>query len=176
MRLEKVYRSALAVTLLLAGGIAYAQAPSNLTPVAQRKAAPDFALRDSNGTTVKLSDLKGKVVLLDFWATWCGGCKTEIPWYMEFQDNYRDDGLSAIGVSMDDGWNVVKPYLAEHKINYPIVVADDEMGKLYKVEQMPVTLLIDRDGRVADWHVGMVDKAVFESEIRTLLAEKAAHS
>ena len=82
--------------------------------------APDFSLNDSAGSPVKLSAYKGRVVLLDFWATWCAGCKVEIPWYMEFQDKYRNDGLAAIGVSMDDdGWKSVKPFLDEHKLNYP---------------------------------------------------------
>ena len=172
MLLRQIYHSTLAVIAFLAAAVCYAQAPSNLIAASERKVAPDFALQDSNGATVRLSGQRGKVVLLDFWATWCGGCKTEIPWYMEFQDKYRGTGLSAIGVSMDDGWKVVKPFLAERNVNYPIVVADDEVSKLYKIETLPVTLLIDRNGRIADWHVGMVNKAVFEGEIRSLLDEK----
>jgi thiol-disulfide isomerase/thioredoxin len=115
------------------------------------------------------------VVLLDFWATWCGGCKVEIPWYMEFQTKYKDSGLSVVGVSMDDdGWKSVKPYLEENKVNYPVVIGDWDLAKRFGIEELPVTLLIDRDGKVADLHAGMVDKDAFEGEIQKLLKESAA--
>jgi len=173
---RKLCRRAVIVMALMAVAVCNAQAPSKLTSPIERTAAPDFTLQQADGSSLKLSDQRGKVVLLDFWATWCHGCKTEIPWYIEFQDKYKDAGLSAIGVSMDDGWSVVKPFLAEHKLNYPVVLGNDEVGKLYQISNMPVTLLIDRDGRIADWHVGMVDKAAFEGEIRSLLDEKPRHS
>ena len=151
--------------------------PADLTPAPVRKAAPDFSLEDSTGSLIKLSSYKGRVVLLDFWATWCTGCKQEIPWYMEFQDKYKKSGLSAIGVSLDDdGWKSVKPFLQEHKINYPIVIGNwDTMGKSFAFDSMPATLLIDREGKIADLHVGMVDKAAFEREIQILLNESASN-
>jgi peroxiredoxin len=151
-----------------------AVAPADLTPATSRKTAPDFTLTDAKGAPVKLSAYKGRVLLLDFWATWCTGCKVEIPWYVEFQSKYKKSGLSALGVSMDDdGWKSVKPFLEQHKINYPIVIGNWDMGDRFGFSSMPATLLIDRHGKIADLHVGMVDKAAFENEIQTLLKESA---
>ena len=145
------------------------------SPASIGKPAPDFSLADANGAPIRLSAYRGKVVLLDFWATWCGGCKTEIPWYVEFQSKYRDAGLSAIGVSMDaDGWKSVKPFLAEHNLNYAVVIGNDELGERFGLLNMPLTLLIDRNGRIAESHAGVVDKDNFESKIRSLLQENAA--
>jgi peroxiredoxin len=165
----------LAVALIAVYLASPATTPAAITAADSRKAAPDFTLTDSKGAPVKLSGYKGRVVLLDFWATWCGGCKVEIPWYMEFQDKYKDRGLTVIGVSMDeDGWKSVQPFLEEHKLNYPVVIGSQDVAKLYGgVSSMPMTLLIDRDGKIADSHVGMVDKAAFEGEIRTLLQDGA---
>ena len=150
-----------------------------LTPPAQRKPAPNFTLVDNNGKAITLSDYKGKVVLLDFWATWCGGCKLEIPWYMEFDRKYRKDGLSVIGVSMDEkGWEVVRPFLAKKQddetggmiaMQYPIVIGNEALGSRFGLTSMPMTLLIDKDGRVAVSHTGVVDKGNFEDNIRQLL-------
>ncbi len=149
-------------------------ATADLTPANSRKLSPDFTLADSKGGSIKLSDYKGKVVLLDFWATWCGGCKVEIPWYMEFQNKYKDKGLSVVGVSMDeDGWKSVKPFLAENKINYPIVIGNSDLGGQFGVSGLPLTLLIDRNGKIADSHAGMVDKDAFEREIQSLLKDPA---
>ena len=147
--------------------------PADLTPTASRKPCPEVALTDSKGAPVHLSVYKGRVVLLDFWATWCEGCKEEIPWFMEFQNKYGNQGLAVVGASLDDdGWKSVKPYLDQHKINYRIVIGTFESAKQFGVDKgMPVTLLIDRAGRIADVHPGMVDKAAFEQEIQVLLKE-----
>jgi len=162
------------IALVASYGALPARAPADLTAANSRKTASSFTLSDSKGASVKLSDYKGRVVLLDFWATWCGGCKVEIPWYMEFQSKYKDKGLSAIGVSMDeDGWKSVRPFLEKNPMNYSVVVGNPDLAKLYGVDSMPMTLLIDRDGKIAASHVGMVDKDAFESEIQILLKESA---
>jgi peroxiredoxin len=135
-----------------------------------RPAAPDFQSRDAKGKTLRLTKYRGKVVLLDFWATWCGGCKVEIPWFSEFAARYKRDGLAVIGVAMDDdGWKSVKPFLRERKVKYPVVVGDEGIARTYGVDQMPMTLLIDRDGKIAFTHTGLVDKEEFEREMRSLL-------
>ncbi len=153
------------------------KAPADLTAASSRKPASDFTLSDSKGASVKLSDYKGRVVVLDFWATWCGGCKVEIPWYMEFQSKYKASGLSVIGVSMDeDGWKSVRPFLEKQPMNYSVVIGNPDLAKLYGVDAMPMTLLIDRDGKVAASHVGMVDKDAFESEIQILLKDGTSKS
>jgi peroxiredoxin len=142
-----------------------------------RKAAPSFRLEDPNGAPVRLSDYQGRVVLLNFWATWCHGCKLEIPWFMEFQSKYRERGLTVIGVSMDDdGWKSVKPYLAEHKLNYPVVIGNQDLGKQYGLDGMPMTLLIDGEGKIAATYSGMVDRTKCESEIRNLLGERTGNA
>jgi peroxiredoxin len=161
-------------SLLVPLGLSSTPLSADISVAQLRKDAPTFALTDSNGVRVALSDYRGNVVLLDFWATWCTGCKVEIPWYMEFQKKYKDKGLRSIGVAMDDeGWEAVKPYLALHPITYPIVLGNEGPGKQYGVANLPVTLLIDRKGKIADSHLGMVDKGTWEKEIQQLLQEKA---
>jgi peroxiredoxin len=136
-----------------------------------RKPAPDFALADSKGHLVALSGYQGRVVLLDFWATWCTGCKQEIPWYIAFAKEYKKSGLTVIGVSMDDsGWKLVKPFLKQHGMRYPVVIGNEELAKRYDLTSMPMTLLIDREGKIAAAHVGVVEKDAFERELQMLLA------
>jgi peroxiredoxin len=141
----------------------------------QRKHAPDFALKDATGKLVHLADYKGKVVLLDFWATWCGPCNIEIPWFMDFQQKYKDRGFEVLGVSMDDdGWKAINPFVSRKKINYRILLGDDATGDLYGgLEALPTTFVIDRNGRVASVHVGIVNKKDFEDAIEKLLQAPA---
>jgi len=156
-----------------------AAARDTLIPKAARSIAPGFTLVDAHGERIDLSDFKGKVVLLDFWATWCGGCKLEIPWYMEFDKKLRGRGLAVIGVSMDEeGWKVVRPFLARKidtetggntAMKYPVVIGNDALAKEYNLTSMPMTLLIDREGRIALSHTGVVNKTDFESHILQLL-------
>lgn len=140
-----------------------------------RKLAPDFTLTDANGASVKLSDYRGKVVLLNFWATWCGPCQIEIPWFMEFEQQYKSQGFEVLGVSMDDdGWKAIKPYLTEHKVNYRVVLGNDSVGQLYGgVDSLPTTFLIDREGKFAfSPHVGLAGKNEYLNEIQSLLGSK----
>jgi len=137
------------------------------------KAAPGFVLNDSKGAPIRLSDYKGKVVLLNFWATWCHGCVLEIPWFIKFQEEYKDRGFSVIGVSMDEDWKPVKAYVEEKKVNYPVVVGNEGLGKLYGLNSMPMSLLIGRNGTIAASYTGVVDKDACEAKIRTLLQESA---
>jgi thiol-disulfide isomerase/thioredoxin len=139
------------------------------------KRAPGFRLADAKGALVDLSGYKGKVVLLNFWATTCGGCKIEIPWFMKFAKKYKGNGLAVIGVALDDdGWKPVKPFVKAKKMNYTVVIGGDDLAKLYGVESMPATFPIGRDGRVARTDVGrLVDRVECEKEIRKLLAANA---
>jgi peroxiredoxin len=144
-------------------------------PDKERKPAPDFALKDGDGKTVHLSDYKGKVVLVDFWATWCGPCKIEIPWLKEFQRKYRDQGFEVIGISMDEeGWNVVKPFVSDLAINYRVVIGDDTTAQLYGgVDALPTTFVIDRNGKIAAVHVGLTSKGEIEHGIEEVLGTTA---
>ena len=139
-----------------------------------RKVAPDFSLKDVNGREVKLSDYKGKVVLLNFWATWCGPCKIEIPWFIDFEQRFKDRGFAVLGVSMDeDGWESVKPYLEGRKVNYRVVIGNDEVADQYGgVSSLPTSFLVDQTGRVASVRVGLVSKSVYQNEIEHLLDNK----
>jgi peroxiredoxin len=111
---------------------------ADLIEANSRKAVPDFSLVDSKGNTIKLSSYKGRVVLLDFWATWCEGCKVEIPWYMEFQKKYKESGLSVVGVSVDDdGWKSVKPFLEAEQVNYPVVIGDWDLATRFGITSLP---------------------------------------
>lgn len=148
------------------------RASGDLRAAPERKPAPGFSLMDAKDAKINLSDFKGKVVLVNFWATWCHGCKQEIPWYMEFAGKYKDSGLAVIGISMDDdGWKAVKPYMEEKKLNYTIVIGNNALADQYGLDSMPLSVLIDRDGRIADSHSGVVDKDSWEQEIQKLLQE-----
>jgi peroxiredoxin len=144
---------------------------------ANRTAAADFTLKDENGATVKLSDYRGKVVLLNFWATWCGPCGIEIPWFVEFEQKYKSQGFAVLGVSMDeDGWKAVKPFVAERKINYRILLGDDSMAQMYGgLDSLPTSFVIDREGKVAfPPHIGLISKNEYANEIQCLLGDRPA--
>jgi thiol-disulfide isomerase/thioredoxin len=141
-------------------------------PVDAKPANLNFTLKDMNNRDVRLADFKGKVILLDFWATWCGPCKVEIPWFVEFQEKYGPAGLQVVGISVDDTHDQLVPYVSQLKMNYVVLQGlghDDVQDAYGPVWGIPVTVLISRDGRICAKHTGMSAKDAFEEEIKSLL-------
>jgi thiol-disulfide isomerase/thioredoxin len=138
---------------------------------AGKPARLDFKLKDMNGVDVRLDSFKGKVILINFWATWCGPCKAEIPALVELQEEYADD-LVVLGFSVDDPAEKMKPYAEEYKVNYPLLVGngrEDVQNAFGGLVGIPVTVFIGRDGVIAKKHTGIATKEQFEREIRALL-------
>ena len=137
------------------------------------KPAPAFTLQDLNGKNVSLADLRGKVVILDFWATWCPPCVLEIPHFIELYEQYKDKGFAMVGISLDRaGISVVKSFVQKYQINYPILMTDGKVDKVFGgIPGIPTTFVIDSVGNIRQKYVGYRDKAVFETDIKTLLAE-----
>jgi peroxiredoxin len=156
---------------------------AGLTPPANRRSAPAFQLATEDGTKTQISDYRGKVLLLNFWATDCGGCVLEIPSFIEFEKAYKDKGFTAVGVSMDisyeslkdanEAWGRVRPFIQKHGINYPIAMGDDAISKAYALNSFPATYLIDKSGKIAVAYVGVViNKDNVATNIKSLLSEQ----
>ena len=139
--------------------------------VGLRHQAPEFSLKDNTGKIVHLADYKGKVVLLDFWATWCGPCNIEIPWFTEFEKKYGSRGFEVVGISMDEGgWKAITPFATRKNINYRILLGDDTTGDQYGgIEALPTAFVIDRNGKIASVHVGLSPRKNFEDAIEQVL-------
>jgi cytochrome c biogenesis protein CcmG/thiol:disulfide interchange protein DsbE len=140
--------------------------------------APSFTLQDLNGKQVSLSDFKGKVVILDFWATWCGPCVMEVPHFVALYEQYKDKGFAMVGISVDRGGiSAVKSFVEKYRVNYPVLMTDGQVEKAYgDITSIPTTFVIDSAGSIRRTYVGYRDKAVFEADIKTLLAEAEARS
>jgi peroxiredoxin len=149
---------------------------------ADRKPAPAFDLASESGKKVRISDYRGKVVLLNFWATDCGGCILEIPSFIALQTTHRAKGFTAVGVSMDvsydglknsdEAWGKVRPFVLSHQVNYPILMGDQAISDAYALKAFPATYLIDKSGRIAATYVGVVSKDNVESNVNKLLSER----
>ncbi len=141
-------------------------------PVDAEPANLNFTLKNLENEGVTLSDFQGKVILLDFWATWCGPCKIEIPNFIDLQNMYGRRGLQVIGVSIDDRLEQLKPYAAKMKMNYPVLQGlgrDDLMDAFGPILGVPTTMLLSRDGKICTTHLGYTPKEIFESQIKALL-------
>jgi peroxiredoxin len=139
---------------------------------ADAKANLNFTLKDMNGASVKLADLKGKVILVNFWATWCPPCKAELPALIELYDRYKDQGLVVLGVSGDDDAETLRAFASEWKIKYPMIVGRDEtemMDAYGPIYGYPISVIVGRDGAICGKHVGPATKEEFEREIKALL-------
>ena len=154
---------------------AHAEEAGFTTEVCDAEARPadfNFQVQDMNGEEFDFESLKGKVVLLNFWATWCGPCKVEVPWFVEFLDEYGDDGLAVVGVSIDDTADKIQEFSAEYDVDYPMLVGvdrEDVQESFGPIWGVPMTFFIDREGILCRSHAGIATKDEFEKDISDLL-------
>jgi thiol-disulfide isomerase/thioredoxin len=138
--------------------------------------APDFSLESLEGKTTRLSDFRGKAVLLNFWATWCGPCKIEMPWFVELQQKYGSQGLQVVGIAMDDASKEdIAKFAKDMGVNYPVLIGKEAVGDSYGgIPALPETFFIGRDGKVVDKILGLRGKAEIEDAIKTALNTQPA--
>jgi len=171
----------LVVVALVAAGMLYfgfhqAHRTSIGTGIAKKSAvAPDFTLDSLEGKSMRLSDLRGKAVLLNFWATWCGPCKIEMPWFVELQNQYGSQGLQIVGVAMDDASkDDIAKFAKEMGVNYPVLLGKEAVGDAYGgIPALPETFFIGRDGKIVDKIIGLKGKAEIEDSIKKALSTEA---
>ena len=148
--------------------------PDSLDPAG--KLAPDFTLASLDGKNVTLSDLRGRAVLLNFWATWCGPCKIEMPWFIELQKEYGPQGLQIVGVAMDDASKEeIQKFVQEMGVNYTILLGKEAVGQEYGgVDVLPTTFFIDRDGKIVSREFGLQSRSLFVANIKRSLSQGRA--
>jgi thiol-disulfide isomerase/thioredoxin len=170
---------AFVVALMLYYGYHHARRGAASPPrITQSTIAPDFSLESLDGKTMRLSDLRGKAVLLNFWATWCGPCKIEMPWFVDLQKQYGSQGLQIVGVAMDDGSKEdIAKFAKDMGVNYPILIGKESVGDQYGgVPALPESFLIARDGKIVDKIVGLRGKSEIEDSIKKALNTQPAAS
>jgi thiol-disulfide isomerase/thioredoxin len=167
-----------ALMLYVASHRARRSGQSSTPRITQSSIAPDFALESLDGGTMRLSDLRGKAVLLNFWATWCGPCKIEIPWFVDLQKQYGSQGLQIVGVAMDDASKEdIAKFAKDMGVNYPILIGKEAVGDQYGgVPALPETFLIGRDGKIVDKIIGLRGKSEIEDSIKKALDTRPASS
>ena len=143
---------------------------SNAQSIPPQK-APNFLLKTYKSNKIELVKLRGKVVIVNFWATWCPPCRAEIPDFVEVYDAYKSKGLQIIGIALDeDGWSKVNPFVEKNKISYPVVLGTAEVVQRYGgIEAIPTTFIVDKKGNIVDHQVGMMTKEILEKKIKVLL-------
>jgi len=173
-----VARKAIILTaVLVLAGVIYWQNRGKPVPtgksVVTNAPAPQFTVTDLNGKTVDSASLHGKVVLVDFWATWCVPCEAEIPHLVEWQQKFASDGFQVVGLSMDDTAGPVKSYVQKKSMQYPVAMADDKtIAAFGGVLGLPANFVIGRDGRLIARHSGVTDINTLQQEVEKALAEK----
>ncbi len=184
---EKYLQIIVVVLAAIVVGMVYLNRPSNASPASEipaetagvgtptdKSIAPDFTLTSTDGKAIRLSDYRGKVVVLDFWATWCPPCKAEIPDFIKLYSQYKSNGLQMLGVSLDEGGlKDVVPFMKDHGMNYPVVLGTEEVVSAYGgIRGIPTTFVIDKKGYVRAGFEGYRQASVFEDLVKKLLAEK----
>jgi len=169
---------AFVVALMLYFGYHQARRNASTPRISQSTIAPDFSLESLDGKTTHLSDFRGKAVLLNFWATWCGPCKIEMPWFVDLQNQYRAQGFQIVGVAMDDGSKEdIAKFAKDMGVNYPILIGKEAVGDQYGgVPALPETFLITRDGKIMDKIIGLRGKSEIEDAIKRALNTRPAAS
>jgi thiol-disulfide isomerase/thioredoxin len=150
----------------------YNPATQSVTNPLENKTAPDFELITSDGKKLKLSDFKNKVVLIDFWATWCPPCRRGIPDLVALKNENKNMKFEIIGVSLDQENTIgnVVPFIKEYKINYPVVFGDMNIIQNYGgIESIPASFIVNKDGKIVKSYIGLTEKSVYEKEIKKLL-------